>query len=141
EIDPRAVAAFRRIGDGDVSESEDALLHNTSVTGLYELELKPNLRSSQRVATVTLRYTSVKTGRQQSIARVISGHDLARTWDQASRRHRLAALGAVWSETLKSTSSDPEVAKRAEELATQHPRDSRARELANAVSASFGGGK
>ncbi|HYO75258.1 MAG TPA: von Willebrand factor type A domain-containing protein, partial [Thermoanaerobaculia bacterium] len=46
EIDPRAVAAFRRIGDGDVSESEDALLHNTSVTGLYELELKPNLRSS-----------------------------------------------------------------------------------------------
>ncbi|HEX8254918.1 MAG TPA: von Willebrand factor type A domain-containing protein [Thermoanaerobaculia bacterium] len=140
EIDPRAVATFRRIGDGDTNESEDALLHNTSVTGLYELELKPNLRSSQRVATVTLRYTSAKTGRQQSIARVISGHDLARTWDQASRRHRLAALGAVWSETLKSTSSDPEVAKRAEELATQHPRDSRARELANAVSASFGGG-
>jgi hypothetical protein len=139
EIDPRAVGTFRRIGDGETTATENALLHNTSVTGLYELSLKPNLRASQRVATVTLRYVSVKTGRTQSIARVIHGHDLARTWENASRRHRLAALGAIWSETLKGTNGGPEVAKRAEELATQNPRDSRARELANAASASIGG--
>jgi hypothetical protein len=139
EIDPRAVGTFRRIGDGEATATENALLHNTSVTGLYELSLKPNLRASQRVATVTLRYVSVKTGRTQSIARVIHGHDLARTWEKASRRHRLAALGAIWSETLKGTNGGPEVAKRAEELATQNPRDSRARELANAASASIGG--
>lgn len=139
DIDPRAVGTFRRIGEGEPADSESALLHNTSVTGLYELSLKPNLRASQRVATVTLRYVSVKNGRSYSIARVIHGHDLARTWEKASRRHRLAALGAIWSETLKGTNGGPEVAKRAEELATQNPRDSRARELANAASASIGG--
>lgn len=139
DIDPRAVATFRRIGEGDATDSEAALLHNTSVTGLYELSLKPNLRESQRVATVTLRYVSVKTGRKQSVSRVIHGHDLAKTWEKASRRHRLAALGAIWSETLKGTNGGPEIIRRAEELATQNPRDSRARELANAASASIGG--
>jgi hypothetical protein len=139
DIDPLAVATFRRIGEGDATDSEAALLHNTSVTGLYELSLKPNLRESQRVATVTLRYVSVKTGRRQSVSRVIHGHDLAKTWEKASRRHRLAALGAIWSETLKGTNGGPEIIRRAEELATQNPRDSRARELANAASASIGG--
>ncbi|HEY0160441.1 MAG TPA: von Willebrand factor type A domain-containing protein [Thermoanaerobaculia bacterium] len=141
EIDPKAVATFRRIGEGNPEESETALLHNTSVTGLYELSLKPKLRGSQRVATVTLRYVSVKTGRKQSVSRVIHGHDLAKTWEKASRRHRLAALGAIWSETLKGTNGGPEIIRRAEELATQNPRDSRARELANAASASIGGGR
>jgi hypothetical protein len=139
DIDPRAVATFRRIGEGDPNASEDALLHNTSVTGLYELSLKSNLRSAQRVATVTLRYVSVDTGQQRTESRVIRGKDLARSWDKASRRHRLAALGALWSETLKGTNGGPEIAKRAEELATQNPRDSRARELANAANASTGG--
>lgn len=141
DIDPRAVASFRRIGDDGSVEAEEALLYNTSVTGLYELELKPNLRPNQRVATVQLKYISIKTGRAASLSKVIHRHDLVRTWDGASRRHRLAALGALWSETLRGTAGGKEVAQRAEELATQNPRDERARELANAASASTGGGK
>ncbi|HYK01529.1 MAG TPA: von Willebrand factor type A domain-containing protein [Thermoanaerobaculia bacterium] len=139
DIDTNAVASFRRIGDSGTEESEEALLYNTSVTGLYELKLKPNLRSSQRIATVRLQYVSVTSGRKQTLTRVIRGGDLAETWDRASRRHRLAALGAVWSETLRGPKGGVEIAQRAEELATQNPQDSRARELAAAATLSTGG--
>jgi hypothetical protein len=139
DIDSGAVASFRRIGDSASEQSEEALLYNTSVTGLYELKLKPNLRTTQRIATVRLQYVSAKNGRKQTISHTIHGADLAKTWDRASRRHRLAALGAIWSETLKGTVGGVEVAKRAEELATQNPQDTRARELATAASLSTGG--
>jgi hypothetical protein len=141
DIDPRTVASFRRIGDDGSVQAEEALLYNTSVTGLYELQLKPNLRRNQRVATIVLKYVSIKTGRPVSVAKVVHFHDLTRRWDLASRRHRLAALGALWSETLRGTGSGREVAKRAEELATQNPRDERARELADAASASTEGSR
>jgi hypothetical protein len=139
DIDTNAVASFRRIGDSGTEESEEALLYNTSVTGLYELKLKPNLRSSQRIATVRLQYVSVTNGRKQTLTHVIRGGDLAETWDRASRRHRLAALGAVWSETLRGPKGGVEIAQRAEELATQNPQDARARELAAAATLSTGG--
>ena len=58
-------------------------------------------------------------------------------------RHRLATLGAVWSETLRNTPGAlreadqvTDVARRAEELANQEPRDAKARELAMLASAS-----
>lgn len=140
DIDPRAVKSFRRIGDSGAEESEEALLYNTSVTGLYELRLNPNLRSTQRVATVRLQYKSVHNGRPRSLSRVIYGHNLGRTWERASRRHRLATLGAIWSETLRGSEAGVEIAKRAEELAIQNPRDPRARELAAAATLSTGGG-
>jgi hypothetical protein len=140
DIDPRAVASFRRVGDSGTEDSEEALLYNSSVTGLYELKMKPNLRATQRVATVRLQYVSVKDGRKETITRVIRGADLAKPWERASRRHRLASLGAVWSETLKGSEGGGDIAKRAEELATQNPDDARARELA-AATASTGGGR
>jgi hypothetical protein len=139
EIDRKSVASYRRIGEGDSIASEAVLLHNMSVTGLYELELKPRLRASQRVATVRLRYRSITDNRERTIERVIHGRDLVRNWTRASRRHRLASLGAVWGESLKNSAPRTEVARRAEELATQNPRDQRARELANAASATGGG--
>ncbi len=139
DIDRTAVADHRRIGDGDSIATEPVLLHNTSVTGLYELELRPRLRGSQRVATVRLRYRSLTDDRERVIERVVHGHDLAKNWTRASRRHRLASLGAVWGESLKDSARRMEVARRAEELATQNPRDQRARELANAASATGGG--
>lgn len=140
EFDRKAVAKFRRIGGPPVT-SESMLLHNLSVTGLYQLELHPGLKSTQRVATIRLHYRSVKDGSQHSTSRLIRGEDLSRDWSQATRRHRLASLGAVWSETLKSSAIRFDVAQRAEELATQEPDDSRARELANAASATAGGGR
>lgn len=141
EFDKKAVAHFRRIGTSAPVSPESTLLHNLSVTGLYQLELHPGLKGTQHVATVRLRYRSITNGKQQVITHVVRGSDLARNWERASRRHRLASLGAVWSESLKGAASRIDVAKRAEELATQEPKDSRARELANAASATAGGKK
>ncbi len=141
EFDKKAVANFRRIGTGAPVSPESMLLHNLSVTGLYQLELRPGLKGTQHVATVRLKYRSVTNGKTQEIVRVVRGSDLARDWARASRRHRLASLGAVWSESLKGAGSQIEVARRAQELATQEPKDSRARELANAASATAGGGR
>lgn len=141
EIDRKAVANFRRIGTSAPVSPESTLLHNLSVTGLYQLELHPGLKGSQHVATVRLRYRSITDGKQHLITKVVRGSDLAHDWSRASRRHRLASLGAVWSESLKGSGTRFDVAKRAEELATQEPKDSRARELANAASATSGGKK
>jgi len=133
-----AVLAFRRIGNADPIAPEPALLHNVSVTALYDLELRPHLKSSQRVATVRLRYRSSTHGRELTIERIIHAHDLAGDWARASRRHRLASLGAIWGESLKESSPSNDVARRAEELASQNPKDPLARELAHAASASGG---
>ena len=139
QIDPKAVSSFHRIGGTPMVAPESMLLHNLSVTGLYELELRPQLNAKQRVATVRLRYRSVTNGKQQVITRVVYGSDLARDWARASRRHRLASLGAVWGESLKGAGVRADVARRAEELATQEPDNARARELAKAASDTAGG--
>jgi hypothetical protein len=141
DIDPKTVETSHRIGGGAVASRESTLLHNVSVTGLYELSLRPHLKSSDRIATVRLSYRGMDDGRQHTIERVIRGRDLSGDWSRATRRHRLASLGAVWSETLKGMAVDADIARRAEELATQNPRDERARDLANAASASAGGGR
>jgi von Willebrand factor len=137
----KVVAHAKRVGDGEALSHEPVLLYGTSVTGLYALELKPNLKSSQLVASVTLHYTTVSDGRKHSIKRVVHGHDLVRSWGHASRRHRLASLGAVWGETLRGTSAGFDLARKAEELATQDPKNPRAQELAAAASASGGGSR
>jgi hypothetical protein len=110
------------------------------VTAIYAIELKPNLKSSQLVASVYFRYTSVADGNRRTITRTVRGQDLSRTWQRASRRHRLASLGAVWGETLKGTASGFDVAQRAEELATQNPKNPHAQELARVINASTSGG-
>lgn len=139
-IDPKAVASFHRIGGNGSVGPESMLLHNLSVTGLYDLELRPRLKSSQHVATITLRYHSVVDGKPKVLTHKVLGSDLSKDWSRASRRHRLASLGAVWSESLKgAAAARTDVARRAKELATQEPEDSRARELANAATATAGG--
>lgn len=138
-INDAAVAAAQRIGDSDPLARESVIPYATSVTGLYALEMKPGLRSSQLVATVRLHY--VVNGRRDSITKLVHGHDLSKSWQRASRRHRLASLGAVWGESLKGSAAGKDVALRAEELATQDPRDVKAKELARAASASAAGGR
>lgn len=138
DLNDDVVVSHRRIGsDGELS-AEPMLLHNLSVTGLYDLELKPNVTRGQRIATIRLRYRDITTGREQTITRTLYARDLVRDWSRASRRHRLASLGAVWGESLKSSAFDAELARQAEELAAQNPGDRRARELANATSATGG---
>lgn len=138
-INDDVVAHAERIGDAGPITSESLIPYGTSVTGLYALEMKPGVKSTQLVATVRLHYTA--NGKPDTITRVVEGRDLMKSWQRSSRRHRLASLGALWAETLKGTAAGVDVARRAEELATQEPSDVRARELARAASASAPGGR
>lgn len=137
QLDGNAVVSHRRAGGGDeTSGVEETLLKNVSVTAMFEVELRSNLQWRQPIATVRLRYRSVETGKEKTITRVIHASDVARPWSEASRRHRLATLGAMWSETLKNAPGATDVARRAEELASQNPKNAKARELAALASAS-----
>jgi protein with von Willebrand factor-like domain len=135
DVNRDVVANVERIGDSEAFAAESVLHYNLSVTGLYAIELKKGLRSTARVATVRLEYTSVDDGKPHMLEKVVHGNDLTKTWTRASRRHRLASLGAMWGESLKGAATGVDVARRAGELANQDPRDARARELANAASA------
>lgn len=134
----QVVAKAKRIGGSEPLASEAVLRHGTSVTGLYALELRP-VSQKQVVATVRLHY--VANGRKETITRHVRGQELNKSWQRASRRHRLASLGAVWGETLKGTAPGFDLARRAEELATQDPKDALAKELAAAANASADGGR
>jgi hypothetical protein len=137
ELDGNAVVSHRLAGSGDeLTGFESTLLKNVSVTALYEVELRANLPWRQPIATVRLHYRSAGNGKERTITRVIHASDVARPWSDASRRHRLATLGAVWGETLKNAPGATDVARRAEELANQEPKDVKARELAMLASAS-----
>lgn len=136
DLNGKVVEHAQPVGNTAMLAHEDALLHNLSVTGLYELTLRPNLRASDRVATIRLSYTDLTDGKPKNLEKTVYARDFAKRWTTATRRHRLASLGAVWGQSLKSTSPAPEVARRAEELATQAPEDARAKELATAATAS-----
>lgn len=136
DINDEVVAKYARVGDSQDISTESMLPANVSVTSLYTLELKKGrLRSSTRVATVTLHYTSVTDGRMRTSQKVIHGHDLAASWTRASSRHRLASLGALWGESLKGAATRVDMARAAGALAKEDARNPRARELADAVSA------
>ncbi len=136
-FDANAVASQRLIGGStSLTASQRIVLKNTSVTALYEIVLRPGLRNRQKVVTARLTYRDGSTGREQVLPAVLRVVDLDRAWLDASRRHRLATLGAIWGESLQSSIGGADVARRAEELAKQEPRDRKAHELAELASAS-----
>jgi len=70
------------------------------VTALYGLELKPDVKRSQVVATVTLHYRDVESGKQHTLSRTVHSADI-RQWERASRRTKSAILAeAVSSKQL-----------------------------------------
>jgi hypothetical protein len=135
EFEPSVTSWHHVGGEATSKASEATLLDNVSVTTLYEVQLQPNANPRTPVATVRLRYRDVQSGREQTINRTIRLSDISRSWAAASRRHRLASLGAVWSESLRGSANTIDVARRAEELANQNPHDAKARELADVANA------
>ena len=135
-LNSTAVLSHRLIG-ADELKLQTTLLKNVSVTGLMDMKLKPGVMPRTTIATLTLRYRSVADGKRHTIRRDVRASDVIRTWASASRRHRLATLGAVWSESLNGGPGVAgDVAQTAERLATEKPEDARARELAAAATAS-----
>jgi len=136
-INPDAVARFRRIGgDEKLSAAEPLLQRDVSVTAVYELELLPRTKRPQQVVVVTMRYRDAATGHPKMLSKRLDVRDFESSWTGATRRHRLATLSGLLSESLQGTPTGIDLARRAEELANQEPNDVRARELANVASAS-----
>jgi hypothetical protein len=135
EFEPTVVSHHRIGSDRGLTATESTLLKNVSVTTLYEVQLPANAKPRTPVATVRLHYRDVKSGREQTLTRLLRVSDISRSWASASRRHRLASLGAVWSESLRGSANTIDVAQRAEELANQNPHDAKARELADVANA------
>jgi hypothetical protein len=136
DFDSQSVASFRRVGGESKGTIETSLLKNVSVTAMYAVQLQPSVTRRMPLATVTLHYNNVTNGREETRTRSLRVGDVTQSWSDASRRHRLASLGAVWGEQLRSATSGSDVARRAEELAKEKPKDERAKELAALANAS-----
>ncbi|MGZ8796066.1 MAG: hypothetical protein ACXW2F_01880 [Thermoanaerobaculia bacterium] len=134
-VNSQAVQSHRIVGARELT-AQATLVKNLSVTGIVDMKLKPGLPPRTTIATLTLRYRSVEDGKKHTIRRAVHAADVARTWASATRRHRLATLGAVWSETLNAGTTEGDVARTAKRLATEAPGDERAQDLAEVASAS-----
>lgn len=132
-LNSQAVESHRLVGARELT-AQATLVKNLSVTGIVDMKLKPGLPPRTTIATLTLRYRSVEDGKKHTITRAVLAADVARTWASATRRHRLATLGAVWSETLNAGTTEGDVARMAERLATEAPGDERAQDLAEVAS-------
>jgi hypothetical protein len=134
-LNSQAVEWHRLVGARELT-AQATLVKNLSVTGIVDMKLKPGVPPRTTIATLTLRYRSVEDGKKHTITREVHAADVAHTWASATRRHRLATLGAVWSETLNAGTTEGDVARTAKRLATEAPGDERAQDLAEVASAS-----
>ena len=112
EFDPKTVVRWRLLGyenrllkheqfrDNTVDAGEIGAGH--SVTALYEVQLKPGVQSSQKVATLRLRFRVPGMGEMRETAKELWVSDLAPSWEKASNGLRLASLVAELAEVLKN---------------------------------------
>lgn len=139
DLNDDVVSSWRQVGGDGSIDGERQLSHDVAVTALYQLDLRAPLDASARIATVELRYTRPGDGRQERFSRTLHARDLVSQWAKSTRRHRLATLGALWGEGLAGSAQAAELARKAQELAEQSPRDRRARELAEVATATARG--
>jgi len=98
-FNPKAVASQRPLV-GPIASSAPALPSSESVTALYGVELKPDIGRRTLIATVTLHYRDVATGKQRTLTGTIRRADI-RAWEDASRRTKSAVLAeAITSRQL-----------------------------------------
>lgn len=137
QLNKEVIDSYRILAGGtSLNATEQTLVPNVSATGLIEVRLKPGAAERQNVATIRLKYRSSKTGDEVVLVDSVNVRELHRSWLAASRRHRLATLGAVWGESLNGPPPAEDVARTAKELATEEPGDARAKDLAAAATAS-----
>ena len=113
QFDPKTVARYRLLGyenrdiadhrfrDDTVDAGEIGVGHK--VTALYEIKLHRELRPSDRVAVLRLRYGSVDGGKMVEVERAVTGADFVRRWEAASPALKLTSLVAEYAEILKRT--------------------------------------
>lgn len=117
EFDPAVVTRWRLLGyeNRDVADQDfrndavDAgeLGSGHTVVALYEVKLADDARSRDTLATVRFRWEHPRhdrqAGRVEEIEERIAVRDLARTWDDAPARLRLAGTVAEFAEILRGS--------------------------------------
>ena len=116
-FNPDTVAAYRLLGfeNRDVADRDfrnDAVdagevAISQSATALYELTLVDpdarSRRSSETLAKVTLRYQRPASENITEVSETIRGSDAHRSFDNADRHFRLAAVAAEFAEVLRQS--------------------------------------
>jgi hypothetical protein len=92
-FDEDAVASHHTLA-GATHATESALPSGTSVTALFDVELKPGVDDSATIATVTMRYRSVADGKERVIPHKLRASDV-RAWRYASKRMKSTSLAAA----------------------------------------------
>ena len=111
--------ADRRFRDDTVDAGEIGAGHR--VTALYEIKLHPHVSRRARLATLRLRYLSVRTGQVEEIEEAVRAAALATRWQSSSSAMKLATIVAEFAEVLRSSywareSSLEAVQRRAQDL-------------------------
>lgn len=110
EFDRRTVSAYRLIGyenraipDQQFPNDEvdaGAIGSGHAVTALYALQLEPDARSSDRIATVSLRWTDPDRNRPDETSRDVAVGDLSESFEATDAHFRLDAIVAATAEVL-----------------------------------------
>ncbi len=93
--------ADHRFRDDTVDAGEIGAGHR--VTALYEIKLRPNVARRARLATLRLRYRSVRAGRIVEIEDTVRASTVAGRWQSSSSGMQLATIVAEFAEVLRSS--------------------------------------
>jgi len=148
EFDPGQVQSYRLLGyeNRDVADRDfrnDAVDAGEigaghQVTALYEVKLREGAPQRGDLATLRLRYRSRESGRIVEDAAGLGRQDLARSWSEAPRGLRVAAVVAEFAERLRGSywargTSLRELAAAARDVGRLGPWDSRLAELTELI--------
>ena len=113
QFDPDLVAAYRLVGyenrdidDGaftDPDVAAGAIGAGHTVTALYAVRPRADLREGDRFATVYLRWADPENGRTRELAQDVRGEDLARTFSASDAYFRFDAIVAATAEVLRDS--------------------------------------
>lgn len=148
EFNPEVVSRYRLLGyenrdiadhrfrDDTVDAGEIGAGH--AVTVLYEVKLHDKPRKRDVLATLNLRYASIAQGEMVEQQRKVTGADLVRNFDKASKALRASVLVAEFAEILKRThwAKDgdlDDVFRRAQKLSADFADDAMNRDMAEFV--------
>jgi Ca-activated chloride channel family protein len=113
EFDPDLVAAYRLVGyenrdidDGAFTDPDvdaGAIGAGHTVTALYAVRPREDLRDGDRFATIYLRWTDPENNRTMEMAQDVRGDDLARTFSASDAYFRFDAIVAATAEVLRDS--------------------------------------
>ena len=113
EFDADLVAAYRLVGyeNRDIDDNAftdpgvdaGAIGAGHTVTALYALRLREDIREGDRLATVRLRWSDPESGRTRELAQDVRAEDLTRTFGASDAYFRFDAIVAATAEVLRES--------------------------------------